>query len=124
MPGRNATQGPPAGAQHGAPPSAAPAQERPAPGHNGQGAPAAQQPAPGQKLSRYQQLLHEAAQRNGTAPAAAARGKVDLGYVEDVPSADDVTLEDSGLVGRKAIERILGGRLIEERSLDGHGVHR
>ncbi|MEB7505983.1 DNA polymerase III subunit gamma and tau [Arthrobacter koreensis] len=82
------------------------------------------QPAPGQKLSRYQQLLNEAAQRGGGAPAAAARGNVDLAYVEDVPSADDVTLEDSGLVGRKAIERILGGRLIEERSLDGHGVHR
>ncbi|MDF2498426.1 MAG: hypothetical protein K0Q86_2058, partial [Arthrobacter koreensis] len=81
------------------------------------------QPA-GQKLSRYQQLLNEAAQRGGTAPSAAARGKVDLAYVEDVPSADDVTLEDSGLVGRKAIERILGGRLIEERSLDGHGAHR
>jgi len=83
-----------------------------------------QQPAPGQKLSRYQQLLNEAAQRGGSAPSAAVRGNVDLAYVEDVPSADDVTLEDSGLVGRKAIERILGGRLIEERSLDGHGVHR
>ena len=124
QPGRNAALSIPAGTQHGSPPSTAPAHERPARGHNGQGAPSAQQPAPGQKLSRYQQLLHEAAQRNGTAPAAAARGNVDLGYVEDVPSADDVTLEDSGLVGRKAIERILGGRLIEERSLDGHGVHR
>jgi len=75
-------------------------------------------------LSRYQKLLNEAAQRNGTAAPAAGRGTVDLGYVEDVPSADDVTLEDSGLVGRKAIERILGGRLIEERSLDGHDMRR
>ncbi|MFZ3417773.1 hypothetical protein TVC13_16440, partial [Arthrobacter sp. 3Tela_A] len=113
-----------------------------APGTNGgsaqaPGAPSGTQPSgtqeqaghagarrPGQKLSRYQQLLNEAAQRGGVAPAASARGNVDLAYVEDVPSADDVTLEDSGLVGRKAIERILGGRLIEERSLDGHGVHR
>ena len=77
----------------------------------------------GRPLSRYQKLLNEAAQRNGTA-APAGRGTVDLGYVEDVPSADDVALEDSGLVGRKAIERILGGRLIEERSLDGQDMRR
>ncbi|MDN5670138.1 MAG: hypothetical protein L0G87_17265 [Renibacterium salmoninarum] len=36
-------------------------------------------------------------------------------YVEDIPSADDETIEESGLVGRAAVERILGGRLIEER---------
>ena len=101
--------------------SAAPGTPQGAPDHAGQ---VQRQPAPGQKLSRYQQLLNEAAQRGGTAPSAAVRGNVDLAYVEDVPSADDVTLEDSGLVGRKAIERILGGRLIEERSLDGHGAHR
>jgi DNA polymerase-3 subunit gamma/tau len=41
-----------------------------------------------------------------------------LNYVEDIPSADDETIEQSGLVGRQAIERILNGRLIEERSLD------
>ncbi|MCC9205501.1 DNA polymerase III subunit gamma and tau [Arthrobacter sp. zg-Y769] len=74
--------------------------------------------APNQPLSRYQKLLNEAAQRGGGAPARGNR-PVDSTYVEDVPSADDITLEDSGMVGRKAIERILGGRLIEERSLDG-----
>ncbi|MCQ1946519.1 MULTISPECIES: DNA polymerase III subunit gamma and tau [unclassified Arthrobacter] len=74
--------------------------------------------APNQPLSRYQKLLNEAAQRGGGAPVRGSR-PVDSTYVEDVPSADDITLEDSGLVGRKAIERILGGRLIEERSLDG-----
>ncbi|MFF2676284.1 DNA polymerase III subunit gamma and tau [Arthrobacter koreensis] len=123
--GPAAGSGPAAGAAS----AAAPAGGTPAPGTS-QNAPGQasqpevhRQPA-GQKLSRYQQLLNEAAQRGGTAPSAAARGKVDLAYVEDVPSADDVTLEDSGLVGRKAIERILGGRLIEERSLDGHGAHR
>ena len=68
-------------------------------------------------MSRYQKLLNEAAQRGGPANTSAARGNVNL--VEDIPSADDIRLEDSGLVGRKAIERILGGRLIEERSLDG-----
>ena len=72
----------------------------------------------GQPLSRYQKLLNEAAQRGGGGPVRGSR-PVDSAYVEDVPSADDITLEDSGLVGRKAIERILGGRLIEERSLDG-----
>ncbi|WP_146359244.1 DNA polymerase III subunit gamma and tau [Arthrobacter yangruifuii] len=73
---------------------------------------------PNQPLSRYQKLLNEAAQRGGSAAVRGSR-PVDSPYVEDVPSADDITLEDSGLVGRKAIERILGGRLIEERSLDG-----
>ncbi|MCC9144068.1 MULTISPECIES: DNA polymerase III subunit gamma and tau [unclassified Arthrobacter] len=85
--------------------------------------PAAASPAapggkPNQPLSRYQKLLNEAAQCGGNAPVRGGR-PVDSTYVEDVPSADDITLEDSGMVGRKAIERILGGRLIEERSLDG-----
>ncbi|MCC3269044.1 DNA polymerase III subunit gamma and tau [Arthrobacter gengyunqii] len=71
----------------------------------------------GRPLSRYQKLLNEAAARSGSATAAAGRSNVNL--VEDIPSADDIRLEDSGLVGRKAIERILGGRLIEERSVDG-----
>ncbi|WP_150460840.1 DNA polymerase III subunit gamma and tau [Nesterenkonia ebinurensis] len=37
---------------------------------------------------------------------------------EDVPSEDDADLEYSGVFGRKAIERILDGVLIEERRLD------
>ena len=86
--------------------------QAPAPAANGTG------PGNGSRpLSRYQKLLNEAAQRGGPAAPAAGRGNVNL--VEDIPSADDIRLEDSGLVGRKAIERILGGRLIEERSLDG-----
>jgi DNA polymerase-3 subunit gamma/tau len=40
-------------------------------------------------------------------------------YVEDVASADDETIEQSTLFGRAAVERILGGKLIEERGLDG-----
>jgi DNA polymerase-3 subunit gamma/tau len=39
--------------------------------------------------------------------------------VEDIPSADDETIEESGVFGRAAVERILGGKLLEERSLDG-----
>ncbi|GAB3536619.1 DNA polymerase III subunit gamma and tau [Arthrobacter tecti] len=73
---------------------------------------------PPSRPSRYQQLLDEAARAEAARPQRPDRGAVDLSYVEDIPSADDETLEESGLVGRRAIERILNGRLIEERSLD------
>jgi DNA polymerase-3 subunit gamma/tau len=89
-------------------PASAPPASGPAATANGNG---------NRPLSRYQKLLNEAAQRGGPVNTSAGRSNVNL--VEDIPSADDIRLEDSGLVGRKAIERILGGRLIEERSLDG-----
>jgi DNA polymerase-3 subunit gamma/tau len=72
---------------------------------------------PGKPISRYQRLLDEAARKRAEA-AAADKGTVDLRYVEDVPSADDETIEETGLVGRPAIERILNGRLVEERRID------
>ncbi len=68
-------------------------------------------------ISRYQRLLDEAARKRAE-EAAAGSGTVDLRYVEDVPSADDETIEETGLVGRSAIERILNGRLVEERRID------
>ena len=34
---------------------------------------------------------------------------------DDVPSADDVDLDGSGLVGASVVEQLLGGRVIEER---------
>jgi DNA polymerase-3 subunit gamma/tau len=81
-------------------------------------------PGHGRGVSRYQQLLSQAkaaeARQADAAPAVggpAGRG-LNLSYVEDIPSDDDEAIEDSNLVGRAAIERILGGRLIEERSLD------
>ena len=37
-------------------------------------------------------------------------------------SADDETIEESGVFGRAAVERILGGKLIEERSPDGSPI--
>lgn len=37
---------------------------------------------------------------------------------EDVPSPDDETIEESHLMGRAAVERILGGKLIEERPVE------
>jgi DNA polymerase-3 subunit gamma/tau len=54
------------------------------------------------------------------APAAVRTAKPpSQPVVEDIPSADDETIEESGLFGRAAVERILGGKLIEERALDG-----
>ncbi|WP_442951363.1 DNA polymerase III subunit gamma and tau [Paenarthrobacter sp. Z7-10] len=69
------------------------------------------------KMSLYERLKNspEAQAARATPPER----KVDLPYVEDIPSADDETIEESTLVGRAAVERILGGRLIEERSING-----
>ncbi|WP_369046340.1 DNA polymerase III subunit gamma and tau [Sinomonas sp. P10A9] len=75
----------------------------------------------GRKLSMYERLSQKAAaemaqqQPQQQAPAPQA-------YVEEVPSADDETVEQSSLFGRAAVERILGGKLIEERGLDGSVV--
>ncbi|GAA4048781.1 hypothetical protein GCM10023063_40370 [Arthrobacter methylotrophus] len=75
------------------------------------------------KQSLYQRLSNspEALAGRGQAPVrAAAPGSV----VEDIPSADDETIEESGVFGRAAVERILGGKLLEERSLDGNPLVR
>lgn len=61
----------------------------------------------------------EAAQGRGPAPAqrqAAASAGPAVGWADEVASEDDVALEDSGLVGRAVVERVLGGRLLEERA--------
>ncbi|NUP73288.1 MAG: hypothetical protein HOQ07_01340 [Sinomonas sp.] len=65
----------------------------------------------------YQRLSQRAAQQReiqAPAPSPQARPAVD-----DIPSADDETIEESGLFGRAAVERILGGKLVEERAHDG-----
>lgn len=96
-------------------PSAAPAAAPTSP-------PEATAPPSDKPLSRYQLLKAQAAAQartQGAAPMGSDRRNLDLSYIEDIPSADDETIEESGLVGRAAIERILGGRLIEERNLDG-----
>lgn len=71
------------------------------------------------KQSLYQRLSNspEAMAGREKAPARAAAGSGVV--VEDIPSADDETIEESGVFGRAAVERILGGKLLEERSLDG-----
>ncbi|MBT2514157.1 DNA polymerase III subunit gamma and tau [Arthrobacter sp. ISL-30] len=87
-------------------------------------APRASGPSPataGQgRQSLYQRLSNspEAQAGRGFAPARAPQAAATT-YVEDVPSADDETIEESGVFGRAAVERILGGKLLEERSLDG-----
>ena len=53
----------------------------------------------------------------GGVNAPGGNGSVD--WSDETPSDDDETIEDSGLAGRPVVERILGARLIEERSLDG-----
>ena len=58
-------------------------------------------------------------------PAAQARGVQGPGpqggapapEVEEVPSDDDIAVEESSVFGRKALERLLGATLIEERRL-------
>ncbi len=69
------------------------------------------------KMSLYERLKNSPEAQAGR--VAAPKRKVDLPYVEDIPSADDETIESSGLVGRAAVERILGGRLVEERNISG-----
>ena len=64
----------------------------------------------------YQRMANSSAAQAGrtqTSPGAPAK----VPAVEDVPSPDDVTIEESGVVGQAAVERILGGVLIEERPL-------
>ncbi|NVM95454.1 DNA polymerase III subunit gamma and tau [Arthrobacter wenxiniae] len=71
----------------------------------------------GEKLSRYQRLANSPeAQAGRTRVQARPAGTP---YEEDVPSEDDVTIEESGVAGQAAVERILGGQLVEERPLNG-----
>ncbi|WP_322972773.1 hypothetical protein [Arthrobacter polaris] len=68
------------------------------------------------KMSLYQRLANSSEAQAGRAQAPALA--VAKPYVQDVPSPDDVTIEESGVVGQAAVERILGGVLIEERPLN------
>jgi DNA polymerase-3 subunit gamma/tau len=72
----------------------------------------------GERLSMYQRLSRRAAQE-AEAPRPVQTVPQAQPVVEDIPSADDETIEESGVFGRAAVERILGGKLIEERALDG-----
>jgi DNA polymerase-3 subunit gamma/tau len=67
----------------------------------------------------YQRLSRRAAQQAESSAPVRTVEREKPQIVEDIPSADDETIEASGLFGRAAVERILGGKLIEERALDG-----
>jgi DNA polymerase-3 subunit gamma/tau len=67
----------------------------------------------------YQRLSQRAAQQAEEQAKARPTALPAQPVVEDIPSADDETVEESGLFGRAAVERILGGKLIEERAHDG-----
>ena len=80
------------------------------------GAPASDDPVGGAKLSMYQRMANSSAAQAARTRAPGIAAKAAL--VEDVPSPDDVTIEESGKAGQAAVERILGGVLIEERPLN------
>ncbi|HEX9086361.1 MAG TPA: DNA polymerase III subunit gamma and tau [Arthrobacter sp.] len=108
-----------AGASPAAPSNAAPAAAPVAPAASpaaGTASPAA--PASAGRQSLYQRLSNSPEAEAGRAKAP-ARAAATTTYVQDIPSADDETIEESGVFGRAAVERILGGKLVEERSLDG-----
>lgn len=62
------------------------------------------------------QAAREAARGRGPRPEPTAPGaaKPSVSWEDEVASDDDVRLEESGLVGRPVVERILGARLLEE----------
>jgi DNA polymerase-3 subunit gamma/tau len=85
-----------------------------------QPSPAATPAAAAARQSLYQRLSNSPEAEAGRAKAPIrAVAEAAANDVQDIPSADDETIEESGVFGRAAIERILGGKLIEERSLDG-----
>ncbi|TQJ58489.1 DNA polymerase-3 subunit gamma/tau [Arthrobacter sp. SLBN-83] len=104
-------------------PAATPATVAPAAPASAQ--PSADAPVAGRTETRqslYQRLSSSPEAEAGRAKAPARAAAAPSTYVQDIPSADDETIEESGVFGRAAVERILGGKLIEERSLDGSPV--
>lgn len=84
-------------------------------------------------MSRYQQLMNQA-KDSPTAPAptqaasgwggpSAAPDRAAIQEPEEfVPSDDDIQVEDSALIGVPAVERLLGGLVIEQRDVNGNVV--
>ncbi|MCU1565989.1 MAG: polymerase subunit gamma and tau, partial [Pseudarthrobacter sp.] len=114
---RQAPAAPPAPVQ-GQAPAASSAPAAPA----ASSAPAAATAAAGTRQSLYQRLSNSPEAEAGRAKAPARATPAAATFVQDIPSPDDETIEASGVFGRAAVERILGGKLIEERSLDGSPV--
>ncbi|MFI2564265.1 DNA polymerase III subunit gamma and tau [Paenarthrobacter sp. NPDC018779] len=71
------------------------------------------------KQSLYQRLTNSPEAQMGRVQAPARTQVQQEPTAEDIPSPEDETIEESRVFGRAAVERILGGKLIEERALDG-----
>lgn len=75
--------------------------------------------SPSGRQSLYQRLTNSPEAQAGRVQAPVrTQAKPDTA-AEDIPSPEDETIEESRVFGRAAVERILGGKLIEERALDG-----
>ncbi|MCG7422749.1 DNA polymerase III subunit gamma and tau, partial [Micrococcus sp. ACRRV] len=87
-------------------------------------APPAEDPRASGARAAAIQAAREAARGAGPRPADGAPGGPatasgpSVDWQDEVASDDDVALEDSGLVGRPVVERLLGARLLEERPLE------
>ncbi|WP_406634245.1 DNA polymerase III subunit gamma and tau [Pseudarthrobacter quantipunctorum] len=102
--------------------AAAPAQAAPKKADPVQPAQSTSAAAAEARQSLYQRLSNSPEAEAGRAKAPARAVAAAATYVQDIPSADDETIEESGVFGRAAVERILGGKLIEERTPDGSPI--
>ncbi|WP_458107544.1 DNA polymerase III subunit gamma and tau [Arthrobacter sp. R3-55] len=75
--------------------------------------------SPNGRQSLYQRLTNSPEAQAGRVQAPARTQAAPATVTEDIPSPEDETIEESRVFGRAAVERILGGKLIEERALDG-----
>lgn len=74
---------------------------------------------PNGRQSLYQRLTNSPEAQAGRVQAPTRTQAAPAAVTEDIPSPEDETIEESRVFGRAAVERILGGKLIEERALDG-----
>ncbi|MFJ3958774.1 DNA polymerase III subunit gamma and tau [Arthrobacter sp. NPDC090010] len=115
--------------QETVPSPAAPA-DAPSPGMPSHHAPGESEDRGGQSLyqrlssSPQAQRAREEARHQQGGATAAPEAPPSSGYAEDEISADDETIEESTTFGRKAVERLLNGTLIEETTLDGQPIIR
>ncbi|MFK0040156.1 DNA polymerase III subunit gamma and tau [Paenarthrobacter sp. NPDC090517] len=75
--------------------------------------------SPHGRQSLYQRLTNSPEAQAGRVQAPVRTQAKPESVAEDIPSPEDETIEESRVFGRAAVERILGGKLIEERALDG-----
>ncbi|MDR6986508.1 DNA polymerase-3 subunit gamma/tau [Paenarthrobacter nitroguajacolicus] len=78
---------------------------------------------PNGRQSLYQRLTNSPEAQAGRVQAPVRTPVKPDSAPEDIPSPEDETIEESRVFGRAAVERILGGKLIEERALDGSPLH-